>query len=117
MKDSTLQVGSKIKNQHLLMTEISRKDHKKAKSAKDVMFSISETSLEKLKSQRSKPIKTFSFCFLNFDLKKRSSRLIGTYSHWPRMTPPKSVAPARQNTRSDCLYVPLIEGVQGEAKR
>jgi hypothetical protein len=36
------------------------------------MLSGSETSLEKLKSQRSKPIKTFSFCLLNFDLKKRS---------------------------------------------
>jgi hypothetical protein len=52
-----------------MMTEISRKE---AKSAKNVMLSVSETSLEKVKSQRSKPIKTFSFCLLNFDLKKRS---------------------------------------------
>jgi hypothetical protein len=33
-----------MKNQHLLMAEISRKDRKEAKSAKDVMLIISETS-------------------------------------------------------------------------
>ena len=33
-----------MKNQHLFITKISRKDRKEAKSAKDVMLSISETS-------------------------------------------------------------------------
>jgi len=53
-----------MRNQHLLMAEISRTDRKEAKSAKDVMLSISETSLGKLKSQRSKP---FNFWVLPFE--------------------------------------------------